>query len=754
MAAEAAQAIDLDECAREPIHTPGNIQPHGALLAVASDLTVAMASENLLLLARVDAREVCGQPLRSFVDAASWGMLEHVLSRTSLRAAGPLAIGFVGLSFEAILHRAEGMFVIEIEPPCPSSERYAAYVRDALNRMQDVRSVQDLLQIMAREVKVLTGYDRVMIYRFHEDAHGEVVAEVREPELDPYLGLHYPASDIPAQARALYLQNRLRLIRDVQAPASPLFPEKNPSTGQPLDLGGAWLRGVSPVHIAYLTNMNVRASLSISLVHDGRLFGLIACHHRTPRSLSSELRYACEHLSRVASFQIELLERHETAEEKLRAGRAMARFIAQTNDSSATSSGLTIHAQALRGLLDAEGVAVLDEDHIALAGQTPRAAEVERIADWLVETMSGSLFHTDSLALHLPWASAIAKVASGILATSFAHRGRSLAIWFRPEIEQTVTWAGNPDKPVTRDPVTQRLRPRASFEAWRETVRGSAKPWRISEIEAALEVRAAVVEIVLRRTAELSRLNSELQAAVRARDEFLSMASHELRTPIATLRLTLDGLARTAERRRDCFKPEDVVSRIEMAMRQLDRTASLVDQLLDVSFVTSPKARLALSDVDLGALVERVVARLAIASEAAGSEITVRAEVGIVGRWDEARLDHIVTNLLSNAIKYGAGKPIEIEIMRLDASKVRLAVLDHGIGIALDAQQRIFERFERAVSSNHYGGFGVGLWIVRQFVDQMGGRVSVDSVEGEGSTFTVILPIGSCPIAEPASGSG
>ncbi|MDI1436899.1 ATP-binding protein [Polyangium sorediatum] len=752
----------LEECAREPIHIPGAVQPHGALLAVREDdLRVAQASENTRALVGVDARALLGQPLRAFLDPGSWDQFERALRQPSLRKESPLFLRFAGLAFTAMLYRSEGLVVLELEASGPPEEsRIAGTLQVLLARLSGARTVVDLFRSVANEVKVLTGYDRVMIYRFHEDLHGEVVAEAREPELDPYLGLHYPASDIPAQARRLYTKNLVRCIRDVEAIPSLIVPTENPRTGRPLDLSDAWLRSVSPVHVQYLRNMGVTASMSISLLRGGELFGLVACHHRAPRLLVPSLRGVCEVLGRVTSFQMEMLDQKEAAEQSVRASTLAQRYVEQvTALLGASTHRATAKGEAERGLLgqvpsllgfvEATGVAVVDETQVATAGVTPVAEDVRRIVTWLRETMKEPLYATDSLGAALPFARALAPVASGLLVTSFSPEGRTMSMWFRPEIERTLSWAGDPRKPVSRDPSTMRIEPRRSFEVWRQTVKGCAEPWKAWEIEAASALRAAVVSIVLGQAADLARLATDLRAALRARDDFLSVASHELRTPIATLRLTLEALQRATSRGGEGgLSRADAMPRIEMAMRQVERSAALVDQLLDVSQLSSGKLSLSFAETDLGALVRRVVERLSVQAAAAGSLLEVRTEPEVVGQWDEGRLDQVVTNLLTNAIKYGAGRPVTIEVKR-HRGEAELVVRDRGIGIPAEAQGRIFERFERAVPASHYGGFGLGLWIVRQFVEQMGGQVSVASTEGQGATFTVCLPLARSAVPEP-----
>lgn len=260
-------------------------------------------------------------------------------------------------------------------------------------------------------------------------------------------------------------------------------------------------------------------------------------------------------------------------------------------------------------------------------------------------------------------------------------------------------------------------------------IRGFAKVTRdFSERRAAEETeRRLAVETAARRSA---------QAAVAVRDDFLAIAGHELRTPLTALLFHVESLARNASR----LSPDEVAMRARKATRNAHRLASLVDELLDVSRIVAGRLRLALEDVDLVALVHEIAAHAAEDAKRAGSGVRIEAVGPVVGRWDRSRVELVAANLLSNAIKYGRGAPIEISVERAPGA-VRLRVRDHGMGIAPQDQARIFERFERAVSSRHFGGLGLGLWIVRQVVEAHGGHIRVVSAPGEGAEFTVELPL-------------
>ncbi|QRN95321.1 PAS domain-containing protein [Archangium violaceum] len=242
-----------------------------------------------------------------------------------------------------------------------------------------------------------------------------------------------------------------------------------------------------------------------------------------------------------------------------------------------------------------------------------------------------------------------------------------------------------------------------------------------------------------RQQAERERLLAELQEAVRLRDEFLSVASHELNTPLTPLSLRLQSLARAIEADPDSPMAERLRKEVEVMRRQVKRLSDLVNELLDVSRISTGRMKLQLEEVDLSEVAREVAARFNPEAERAGSGLELHVEGPVVGRWDRLRLEQVLTNLLSNAIKYGAGKPIHVLVEHGD-DRARLQVRDEGIGIQPEALGRIFNRFERAVSERHYGGLGLGLYVTRQIIDAMGGTVRAESTPGQGATFTVDLP--------------
>ncbi|HEY2365065.1 MAG TPA: GAF domain-containing protein, partial [Polyangiaceae bacterium] len=375
--------VDVNDCAREPIHIPGTIQPFGVLIVVTEpEMTIARISENVSDHCSLAATDVLGRPLASLMDPASVDEIRDVLREERWHTANPLRVVMQGKELDAIVHRHEGVAIVELEPnPDAATPRVHHPFRAALMRVQRATTLADVAEVVVREMRRTTGFERVMFYRFHEDGSGSVDAEAKEPHLEPYLGHRYPASDIPAQARRLYVANWLRLIFDAEQKPARIVP-----SGEPLDLSFAVLRSVSPVHIEYMKNMGVRASMSVSVVVHGELWGLISCvNHSAPLRVSQEIRSACEFLGRLVSLQIAAFEDRDrlSARATRRPAEETLRRAMKEHAGDEALAALTAHPTELLGLVDAGGVAVWTPGEVAACGRTPSREMIEEIARWL-----------------------------------------------------------------------------------------------------------------------------------------------------------------------------------------------------------------------------------------------------------------------------------------------------------------------------------------------------------------------------------
>ncbi|SDQ37186.1 SpoIIE family protein phosphatase [Quadrisphaera sp. DSM 44207] len=510
VAARAARACDT-----EPIRVPGSVQPHGVLLALRpDDLAVAVASTGAERLVGRPAPDLLGAALADLLPDAV-PLARAVASGADDVAASPRAVATpTGAAVDVLAHRSEDLVVLELEPAADGAHEapWHHLLPVALRRLQEATSAARLCEVLASEVRRLTGFDRVMVYRFDDAWNGEVVAEDRREDLEPFLGLHYPASDIPAQARALYATQWLRIIADVEYLPAPLVPPLHPGTGAPLDLSQAGLRSVSPVHLQYLRNMGVAASMSISLLHEGRLWGLVACHHCAGAHRPAQpVRSAAEFLGRTASLLLPTVQRRDSYEAVLASAAVRSRLtelLAARPD--LPLEALTREETTLADLVPCGGAAVRLHGELRLLGSTPDAADVLALA----ERLGPEGLVTSALAEAVPELAGLSAAASGVLAAPLAGgRPGDLVAWFRPEVLREVTWGGDPrsGEVVVDGEDGPRLSPRASFAAWSELVRRTATPWAPHEVEVATAFARHLSDSLLREVERTSRLATALQ---------------------------------------------------------------------------------------------------------------------------------------------------------------------------------------------------------------------------------------------------
>ncbi len=491
------EPVDLDNCAREPIHIPGYVQPRGVLLVVHDGDVVQATSSTSELLGRY-VEDLLGASLVEALGAdAAAAIAAHAAAPGDVRDRNPVLVHLAdGRPWHALVHYppgTDGMLAVELEPaadgrPLTYGDTYQQ-VRTSISELNRARSLTELYDVAAREARALTGFDRVMVYRFDADHNGEVVAEAKRADLNSFYGLHYPATDIPAQARALYEKNWIRLISDVNYVPSPLVPTANPVTGEPLDLTHATLRSVSPIHIEYLQNMGVTASMSIALLKDGALWGLIACHHYSgPHAPPHGARAAAEFLGSVLSLRLVAQVEEDRITAARRAARELAGLVAATRDDSLPlTEALTAHP-ALLAIMGADAAVVRAQGRTTCAGEAP--SDPASVLAWA--TGSGEeLVATDSLARDAP---DLVTDFAGALALNLAE-GDAI-VWLRREVARSVDWGGDPhNKAIARrEGDSVRLSPRKSFDRWRETVRDSSLPWTDEQLETATVLRRHAVE--------------------------------------------------------------------------------------------------------------------------------------------------------------------------------------------------------------------------------------------------------------------
>ncbi|OBB96529.1 histidine kinase [Mycobacterium sp. 852002-40037_SCH5390672] len=517
--------IDLDNCAREPIHIPGSIQPRGVLAVVREPaFVVRQVSANVANLLGRPVEAVLDRHLSALIGAEQATRIGQTAATFgSLRQNNPLefTIEVAGESraFDAILHREPGgVLLVELEiaygaRPFSFPNTYQA-VRGAVEELNRANTLTELYATAARAIRDLTGFDRVMVYRYDEEYNGEVVAESKRDDLNSFLGLHYPSTDIPAQARALYEKNWIRLISDVDYTPAPLVPSVDPMSTAPLDLTYATLRSVSPIHIEYLQNMGVHASMSISLLRQGQLWGLIACHHYAgPHLPPFGTRAAAEFLGSTLSLR--LVDRFEDEElhKRLAAQAVLAKLTAATLDDREPLSAALLGAPDLLDLVPADGVVVRFGGDLRVRGSVPPPEIVTAVAAW-ARAADDEIASSECLSRALPKLDLDPHLAAGALALNLPDG--QYAIWFRREALRSVDWGGDPyNKAIAVSEGDQiRLSPRKSFDRWREIVHQRSEPWTLSQTESAEALRRQLVDSLYRRTRGALRVAETLQRSL------------------------------------------------------------------------------------------------------------------------------------------------------------------------------------------------------------------------------------------------
>jgi light-regulated signal transduction histidine kinase (bacteriophytochrome) len=535
---EPSRTVDLSNCDREPIHLIAAIQPFGFLIAVSgADWSITRTSDNVSRWLGCDAADLLGRSIcEVFTEQAIHAIRGHlqsaIMSDTVARAFG-IALTDAGPPFDVAVHISGDSVVIECEPSIDEPALNAgAVVRGMVVRLQQTGDQRTFYRIAAREMRALTGFDRVMIYRFDPDGSGEVIAEAARVGLEPYLGLHYPASDIPQQARILYRRNWLRIIPDITATPSQIAPTLD-RNGLPLDLSLSILRSVSPIHIEYLQNMGVAASMSVSILGPDKLWGLFACHHYGSHHVAFARRTAAELFGQMFSLLVENRERESEVAYEARAQKMHHQLVTMMASEATRFESVIAHLDDIADLLTCDGIGVWVNDGATLKGLTPNQQLFAELIIHLQRSDISEIYACNEISREYPPGRTFAERAAGMLVVPLSRPARDYLIFFRKELARAVNWAGDPSKPVTVGPLGARLTPRKSFELWKEMVTGQSQLWLPVECRIAEALRVSLLEVILR----LSDLTEVERRGAQERQELLiAELNHRVRNILSLIR--------------------------------------------------------------------------------------------------------------------------------------------------------------------------------------------------------------------------
>lgn len=724
------EKVDITNCEKEPIHIIGKSQAHGVIVACDREsLEITQIGANCGDFFGIAHNELLGEPVSRLIGEENFAKLKG-LEFKDRPEVDDLSIN--GQNFILIPHVSGPSLILDFEVYNQEYDpfKYQRQLTSILNTLSSSEGIEELSNDVARITKDIFGYDRVMVYKFDEEWNGEVVAEEREENLESWLGLHYPASDIPRQSRELFLKHRVRIISDVNYEPVPLIPEISPIDDEPLDLSRSQLRGVSPIHIEYLKNMKVGASLTAALISNGKLWGLLACHHYSPKYINYYHRQTCDFLTQIFSNELSLKETSKYIKKLDEWEEIRHDLVDQVEKKGKIKKGLSEKKVLFTDLLDCEGGAIILDGKIKLVGSTPQKEDVQKLATDFLAKHTAPIYFTKNLERFYEPAKSFRKTASGVLSAKLGRSDTDFLIWFRPEMIQNVEWGGNPDKMASFDEDTQRITPRKSFEKWTEQLTGVSTPWKDYQIGAAKAIRESIGNIILeKRKLKIDKLNEQLREAHDELQLFSQGLSHDLKAPLRGI----DGYAHILKEDHYYSLDKEGQKAVDTILSSTSEMQELIDNILSFAGVSGQDLRQNIFSVNH--LVEDILQAINMKTNYPRTSIKMESDLPRMMA-DKRMMTQVWSNLITNALKYSENQEnpqIEIGARGING-KTTYYVKDNGIGFDQKFQERIFELFSR-FSDDSYKGTGIGLAIVKKIIEKHNGKIWAESEAGKGACF-------------------
>jgi len=746
--------ITITNCDEEPIHIPGSIQSYGYLLALnKTDNSIQYCSENCSTLFNKPLNQILGKPFSDFFNKEDANSLAAYSSKTEDEVM-PFALSYGNQGFHVTTFSTKENIVMEFEPfskegfELPDlffqTKRFAYSTERADN-------LQMLCQDVADETRKITEYDRVMIYRFDKDYNGQVFAESKIDSIEPFLGLNYPASDIPVQARDFFLRNPIRMIANVHLPNVPLYASNENSDNRSVDLTFSLLRSSSPMHIQYLINMGVGATFTIALINQGKLWGLIACHNYSPKHISYQVRLAAHLQGIFLSSQIDVrqvaddFELVKQTEKKL---DSLHKILAGNEQSLAEEQTLI----QLKNLLNADAVVIAYNETFYKQGLLPQDAKLNDLMNWLENSFNQTSYKTSKLAEKYPQAAELGSEVAGVVYLPIGKQSKNGIAWTRQEIEKTVNWGGDPSKPMNLDAANQSLTPRKSFALWKESVKRQSVEWQQPEIKA-----ASVICSYIQHQFHLAEMQEEEfryltlnERLLKANEELANMnwiSTHDLKEPLRKIQM----YASIILQKHQADLPELVITNILRMQSSAARMQILIDSLLSYTKVINEEKQFV--DIDLNLILEEIKADLKESLKEKGGSLQCKNLPVIKGI--PFLITQLFENLINNSLKFTKEDrpPIIIISSQLVNKKImkdinsnnendyyKITVADNGVGFNPAYKKDMFKMFQR-FHGQKYIGSGIGLAICHKIAEAHGGFIDADGEEGKGAAFNIYIPV-------------
>lgn len=737
--------VTLTNCEHESIHIPGSIQPHGFLLGITFDWKIDFCTANIALFLDLIYDQVLGKKFHEVFGMQPQSDLYEYLHNTKVKLVFPLEIQLLGKSFQITIHTSGSRYVLEAEPQTKGREQLAdvyAQTIQFVSNMNNTQSLKELCALVAEGTREITGYDRVMIYRFDENYNGEIYAENCREDLEPFLGLHYPHTDIPVQARELYMKNQMRLIVDIGYEPSAIFTIDD-KENKNLDLSLSILRSTSPIHIEYLKNMGVGATLTISLIHRERLWGLIACHHYSPKNISPEIRLAAKLQGQFITSQIDLRQSNDEYEITRRTTKALASMIAVHLPLEHKSFEIICADPELLKLCNAKGVSICMGEKIYKNGLTPQDEKINQIIKSIHFNEYGQTFSTNKLSNFMPDLDGYKEV-SGIIYHSLGS-GNSI-IWYKPETITEINWAGDPDKAIVLD--SKGLHPRNSFNLWQQIIKHQSSVWLQPELNAASSyahsLHNQITMLLLSEEEEKYRNLSEVLKDTNSELENINwISTHDLQEPLRKIQFITSKVVSDLDK----VSSVSVIDSLQRVTKSANRMQNLLIDILKYTKIKN--SRDSLEKVNLNYIMKETLTEMK--ETITDCKAIIKCENLPHVQAIPFLMKQLFSNILHNSLKYASlERDIVIEITASKEPEFNkhfnneycywIKIKDNGIGFEQQYAQSIFKIFSRLHTLEIYDGSGVGLALCKKIMQTSNGHIRAVGELNKGTEIIMYFP--------------
>ena len=712
-------------CDQEPIHICGAVQEYGFLIGT-KDSKITFYSENILELFSKNHKLVLGQDIKTFFDELGLDMNWDNFSNNHELAIQH--INFQEQEFTLSIHTNNGFTFYELEKVVPNHKINKEY--KAIQNILRMSNDDNIWKILLAEIQNIIDYDRAMIYQFLYDGSGEVIEESVKDGLESYLHLHYPESDIPAQARALYLKNPVRITSHASGKTYPILGTEK----EKIDLTYSVTRATSPVHVQYIKNSGMEASFSTSIIINGVLWGIVACQNAKPKHLDLQSRLLVETLTRTSANAYATFKSRETLEDYQRINLNNISLRQNLLSEENFGKALENNIDDIMKTCGAEGMIIKINNEILTHGNVPNLSDIEKIIDWSKvnnQDFEENIFISNTFCKDSDKELENPETVCGIIISVLGNNSSDMMIWLRKEQGQKIKWAGKPEKGIISEIKNGveiiKFSPRKSFEVWKEYVKGTSLPWKIKEIESAKWLTSIILKASHTKSSQIIDLNNQLNELNQELDSFSYTISHDLNTPLTVIKLNAQLMKRI-------IKPEDNTNKyLENIVNQVDTMSDMIKNVLELSKIKKSEIELKKIEVDL--LINKLAEDSKVSFDTPHTEIIIENTPEVLG--DPTMVYQVFGNVIGNAIKYSSksSNPTVKIIGEVFNNEVTYKITDNGIGIDKKDADKMFKIFSRMSNAKAFNGNGVGLNIVQHLMEKMGGAISYESESGVGTTF-------------------